>query len=366
MRPHRRGKRPIARWVVAGLAVSAVTAMGAYGAAPNSPSAGAGPRSTKDCGTRPALPDPCKNLAALKTVTLDESRTICLTKGADTKTVPGGKNHSAIAVFGLGGNDLIKATNGAADIHGGTGKDTAYIGTERYTTWGSDTERVYDKSGRRIQSAASASAPTPFVPPKEPGRDVFPYDPGVRCAAGYDDGSYQIRFTTIPTLRAFNAIAGTVEFQKVAFAAAIYQWDATRKDWIQRGGAGSFVSYWNPAEGWTPLESTSTPWYWDETYDRDWTTFPSHNFWRTYDTAAPASVWLFHIPASNPGYYRVKLAFHWYGAQQKSRTTGQTVAVPDYDWEQWVPFHDDHSNNQTAGYPKDSYCAFGVDPSGGP
>jgi hypothetical protein len=40
--------------------------------------------------------------------------------------------------------------------------------------------------------------------------------------------------------------------------------------------------------------------------------------------------------------------------------------IPDYLTEEWVTTHFGLSNDKTAGNPKDKYCAFGVDPQGGP
>jgi hypothetical protein len=273
-------------------------------------------------------------------VSADQSRTICLTAGNDRKTVPGGSGHPAFQVYGLAGNDQISATRGPANIHGGPGLDKAWVLDEKYDTWGADTERVYDKDGRRIQ-AAHQTTQTPFVPPARPPRDVRPLDPSVRCE-GSSDGSFRIRFSTEPTLRAWNTIPGKVEFQDVAYAAGLDFWDSTRNGWFRK---------------------KTNPWQWDETYDRDWGYFHG-NFWRSYDTLARSSVWLFTIPADEPGYYRVRVAYHWYATEQTYQ--GQTVDVPDYDYELFVPTHYDMSNDKTARYNKDTYCAFGVDPAAGP
>jgi len=326
------------------------------------PSVGAQLGSAAAWGSRPTPPDPCSNPAALQGVNPEQSRTLCLTAGADTKKVPGGSGHPAIAVYGLGGNDRISATSGPADIHGGAGYDQAWVLDERYDTWGPDTERVYDKSGRRIQSLRKVNASTQFVPPQVPPREVHPFDPSVRCETGSSDGTFRIRFSTEPWLRAFNTIPGKVEFQKVAYAAGLDRWDATRNGWYRLGN-GTTSSYWDATRNaWAPLQNGNTPWYWDETYDRDWRTSP--DFWRTYDTLVRSSVWLFRIAASDAGYYRVRLAYHWYPAEQSYQ--GQTVDFPGYDWEQFAPTHYDLSNDKTSRYPKDTYCAFGVDPAAGP
>lgn len=339
--PRRSGKLKTKRWIVAGLAASAVAAIGAYSASSMTPSVGARPGAAAGWGSRSTLPDPCSNPAALQGVNPAQSRTLCLTARADTKKVPSGSGQPAIAVYGLGGNDQIFARNGPADIHGGAGYDKAWVLDEKYDTWDKSTERVYDRSGRRIQSVRTVSQPTPFVPPAVPTRDVLPLDPSVRCE-GSTDGSFRIRFSTEPTLRAWNTIPNKVEFQNVAYAAGLDWWDATNKGWYRK---------------------TTNPWRWDETYDRDWGNF-NGNFWRTYDTLARSSVWLFTIPSDAPGYYRVRVAYHWYAAQQSYG--GLTMDVPDYDWEQWVPTHYDLSNDKTAAYPKDKYCVFGVDPAAGP
>jgi hypothetical protein len=275
-------------------------------------------------------------------VSSERSRTICLTGRDDRNSVPGGTGHPAIAVYGLAGKDQILATKGPADIYGGPGFDKAWVLDERYDKWGPDTERVYDKNGRRIASLRTVAQARPFVPPKVPPRDVRPLDPSVRCEGGGANGSFRIRFSTEPTLRAWNTIPGKVEFQKVSYAAGLDRWDATRNAWFRR---------------------QTLPWKWDETYDRDWAAFPG-NFWRTYDTLGRASLWLFNVPANQPGYYRVRVAYHWYAARQSYQ--GQTVDFPEYDWEQWVPTHYDLSNDKTAGHKKDSYCAFGADPGAGP
>jgi hypothetical protein len=270
---------------------------------------------------------------------------MCLTAGPDNATVPGGTSQRAIAVYGLGGDDQIHATNGGANIHGGDGYDTAYVLTEGKAKWDSYTERVIDKSGRQIQPKRAAAAPTQFVPPKKPPRDVVPLDVSVRCEQ-FSDGTFKIRWSTPPTVRAFNTIQGKVEFQDVAYAAGLDWWNGTRKGWFR-------------------IDNTS--WRWDETYDSDWPPFPG-NYWRYYDTLKPASLFIFTLKPTDThytGYYRVRVSYHWYAAEQ-GPYNGQTVDVPDYDYEQWVPTHYDQSNNATAGYPKDKYCAFGVDQSAGP
>lgn len=157
----------------------------------------------------------------------------------------------------------------------------------------------------------------------------------------YTDGSWFVRFAEEPLLRAFNAIAGKVEFQKVAFAAALYKWDAAQSRW---------VIYRKPV------------WFWDETHDRDWPPLDL-DFWRRFDTLMREKA-TFRLTSSEPGYYRAAVAYHWYGAVQ--RYEGQ-VNVPAYDVKpDWVHDHFGLSNDKTGRYPKDTYCVFGVDPQAGP
>jgi len=257
--------------------------------------------------------------------------------------VPGGSGHPAIAVYGLAGADRIVARSGAADIHSGTGRDKAVILSERYDKWYSDTERVYNVNGRRVASADAAQATTTqFDPSKVPLNDVRRTVPDVKCGV-YTDGVWYIRFADLPELRAFNTIASKVEFQDVAFTSRLYKWDPATSRW---------------------LFSVATSWYWDETYDVDWPTFPG-NFFRTFDTLEHPIV-RFRVTPDQPGYYRVAVAYHWYPAVQSYG--GKTVNVPAYDPRpEWVLYHfGDYSNVATANYHADRYCAFGVDPAAGP
>jgi hypothetical protein len=93
------------------------------------------------------------------------------------------------------------------------------------------------------------------------------------------------------------------------------------------------VSYRNPV------------WLWDETHDRDW---PADlDFWRTFDTLKRIKR-SFTITPSEPGYYRAAVG-------------DQDVNVPAFDIRRWVEDHFHFSNDRTGRYPKDRYCAFGVD-----
>ena len=150
-----------------------------------------------------------------------------------------------------------------------------------------------------------------------------------------------VRFADEPSLRAFNTIPEKVEFQKVAYRVGLDIWVADRSIWHRL--------------------HTST-WRWDETYDVDFRRFPG-NFWRSFATLERIFT-RFNIPAGEPGYYRLRVAYFWYGATQSYG--GTTMHIPDYLTEEWVTTHFGLSNDKTAGNPKDKYCAFGVDPQGGP
>jgi hypothetical protein len=299
--------------------------------------------SLTDWGNPGPAPNPCENPAALAGVSPERSRVVCGTAGPDRRlTVPGGKGDPAIAVYGLGGSDRIRAKNGPADIHSGPGQDTAVVLSERYDKWGSDTERVYGIDGRRIASAnAAPSPPIQFDPSKVPLSDVRTRLPDVKCG-GYDDGSWYVRFADEPLLRAFNTIPGKVEFQQVAFRARLYKWDA---------GASRWAPY------------TTTVWYWDETYDVDWAPFFG-NFWRRFDTLERRFV-RFLLGKDQPGYYRVAVAYYWYPTQ--AHFQAKAVNVPAFaPRAEWVRYHfGDYSNESTAQYHADRYCAFGV-PKAGP
>jgi hypothetical protein len=324
-------------WVVLAVVFSAAAALGAD-ARSNEPSlvqVGRAPLDWKDPGPPPkdACNGPTKSL-----VKVYESRTMCGTPGRDKKlTVP---KDATISVYGLGGNDKIIA-KGPVKIYGGPGKDRADVTSEKLASCWRDTEKVYDARNKRLPCGGRAFTrrATDFDPSKVPTNEVIFRPPAVKCGV-YTTNDWFVRFSEEPLLRAFNAIEGKVEFQKVAFAAALYKWDAAK---------GAWASYRNPV------------WLWDETHDRDW--LADLDYWRTFDTLKRIKM-SFTIRPSEPGYYRAAVQFHWYSTVQ--RYGGQNVNVPDYDIQRWVEDHFHFSNDRTGRYPKDRYCAFGVDPLAGP
>lgn len=321
-------------WVAVALALSAGAAGAAYGHAAG-PSATEGGRATSGGGP-PAVPNPCSRPPSGTPV--QQSRTLCGTGGKNVLTVPGG---SGIAAWSLGGNDKIYARSGPAHIYGGPGKDQAVVRSAADATWGKDTEIVHDIYGRKLSSPRTLHGPvTDFDPSKVPLIQVRRKFTSARCGQN-TDGSWYVRLEGEPSLRAFNSIPVKVEFQKVAYRAGLDIWQADTRIWHRL--------------------STSS-WRWDETYDIDFTPFPG-NFWRTFDTLQRVFT-RFTIPATEPGYYRVRVDYFWYGTTQSYK--GTTMRIPDYSIAEWVTTHFGLSNDKTAGYPKDKYCAFGVDPTGGP
>jgi hypothetical protein len=324
-------------WVALALTLSAGAAGGAYAHA-TEPSAIEGGRATSGWGNPNPVPNPCSSPAEIGGTPVQQSRTMCGTARQNVMKVPGG---SAIAAWSLGGNDRIYAKSGPADIHGGPGVDRAVVRSAREDQWGPDTEIVYDVNGRRLKQLRTPNGPvTDFDPSKVPLSEVRRTLTSARCWY-VTGGDWYVRFADEPNLRAFNTIPGKVEFQKVAYRVGLYIWVADRNVW-QR------------------LRTKS--WRWDETYDVDFPRFPG-NFWRTFDTLERVFT-RFNIPVGEPGYYRLGVAYYWYGTTQSYG--GTTMRIPDYLKDEWVTTHFGLSNDKTARYSKDRYCAFGVDPQAGP
>jgi len=229
------------------------------------------------------------------------------------------------------------------NLYGGAGKDRADVKSARLASCWSDTEKVYDVYGRRVSCGRglygrALQGATDFDPSKVPITEVRPTPPSVKCGK-YVTGNWFVRFAEEPLLRAFNAIQGKVEFQRVAYAGALLKWDAAQSTW---------VSYRSPV------------WLWDETHDRDW---PADlDFWRSFDTLARTKI-TFILTPNEPGYYRAMVAYRWYPVVHTYG--GQDVSVPAFDVEAKFVFdHFGLSNDKTARFPKDRYCTFGVDPAG--
>jgi hypothetical protein len=324
-------------WVALALIVSASVAAGAYGRSTER-SFREGDRANAAWGQPGTVPNPCSRPDAVRGKPVAQTRTMCGAAGADKMTVPGG---AAIAAWSLGGNDKIYARSGPAHVYGGPGRDQAVVLSAAAATWGPDTETVYDVNGRKLSSTRAPQGPTTdFDPSKVPLIQVRIKYTSARCANATDGGWY-VRFADEPTLRAFNTIPGKVEFQKVAYAVGLDRWDVARQGWFR---------------------VRTNPWLWDETYDVDYRPFPG-NFWRSFDTLDRRFT-RFNVAAGDPGYYRLIVAYYWYGATQSYGS--QTVRIPDYLKSEWVTTHFNLSNDKTARYPKDKYCTFGVDPGAGP
>jgi hypothetical protein len=324
-------------WVALALIVSAVAAAGAY-ADSTEPSAVQRARAATAWGTPDPSPNPCSQPAATSGIPVQQSRTICGTAGKNVLKVPG---DSAPAVYGLAGNDKIYAKSGPAHIYGGSGNDRAVVSSAREDQWGPDTETVHDINGRPLKLARLAQGTTTdFDPSKVKLIEVRRKYTSARCG-NRDGGGWYVRLADEPNLRAFNTIPGKVEFQKVAYRVGLDIWDANKGVWHR---------------------VSTTHWRWDETYDVDFPKFPG-NFWRTFDTLERVFT-RYDIAADKPGYYRLRVAYYWYGTTQSYETT--TVRIPNYLKDEWVTTHFGLSNDKTANYPKDAYCTFGVDPGAGP
>jgi hypothetical protein len=320
-------------WVVLALTLAAAAAGGAYAHATD-PSTTNGDRTS--AAAPPPVPGPCSRPTSGTPV--QQSRTLCGNAGKNVLKVPGG---SGIAAWSLGGNDKIYAKNGPAHIYGGSGKDQAVVRSAADATWGKDTEIVHDIYGRPLTPTRMMNGPlTDFDPSRVPIGEVRRKFTSARCGQNVD-GSWYVRFADEPSLRAFNSIPVKVEFQKVAYRAGLDIWQADQRIWHRL--------------------STSN-WRWDETYDIDFRPFPG-NFWRRFDTLQRVFT-RFTIPADAPGYYRLRVDYFWYGTTQSYK--GTTMRIPDYPTAEWVTTHFGLGNDKTAGYPKDKYCALGVDPGGGP
>lgn len=328
-------------WIALALAFSAVAALGAD-ARSTGPSLVQRPGTLFAWGNPGPPPNACSRPGSRSTSLgkVYESRTMCGGPGRDVLTVP---SDAAIAVYGLSGNDKIVA-NGPVSLYGGVGEDRADVKNARLASCWSDTEKVYDVDGRRVSCGRAPygralQGATDFDPSKVPITEVRPRPPSVKCGT-FVSGNWFVRFAEEPLLRAFNAIPGKVEFQRVAYAAALLKWDAAQSTW---------VSYRSPV------------WLWDETHDRDWSTLDL-DFWRSYKSLKRIKM-SFTLTPTEPGYYRAMVAYHWYPAVQ--RYGAQDVNVPAFDVEErFVSDHFGLSNDKTARFAKDRYCTFGVDPAG--
>jgi hypothetical protein len=323
-------------WVALALIVSAGAAAGAY-AHSTEPSAVHSGRVAAAWGNPDPTPNPCSRPDATSGTPVQQSRTMCGTAGKNVMKVPGG---SAIAAWGLGGNDKIYAKRGPAHIYGGAGYDRAVVRSAREDQWGPDTETVYDVNGRRLKPARTLQEPTDFDPSKVPLIEVRRKYTSARCGQA-NGGGWYVRLADEPYLRAFDTIPDKVEFQKVAYSVGLDIWVAERTIWHR---------------------VRTTRWLWDETYDVDFRPFPG-NFWRSFDTLDRRFT-RFNIAVGEPGYYRLRVAYYWYGTTQSYGS--KTMRIPDYLKDEWVTTHFGLSNDKTARYPKDTYCTFGVDPQGGP
>ena len=326
-------------WVGLALILSACAATAAAYAHASGPSVVKSGLAASGWGTPDRVPNPCSRPAGASGKSVQQSRTMCGTARKNVLNVPGG---AGIAAWSLGGNDKIYAKKGPAHIYGGPGKDRAVVRSARDDQWGPDTEIVHDINGRRLKpKPRTLQGPvTDFDPSKVRLIEVRRKYTSARCGQA-DDGSWYVRFADEPNLRAFNSIARKVEFQKVAYRVGLDIWVADQNIWHR-------------------LRTSN--WRWDETYDIDFRPFPG-NFWRTFDTLERVFT-RFTIPASETGYYRLRVAYYWYGTTQSYG--GKTMRIPDYLKDEWVTTHFGLSNDKTARYPKDKYCAFGVDPQGGP
>ena len=330
-------------WIALALAFSAAAALGAD-AASTEPSLVQRAGALVAWGDPGPPPNACSRPGSRSKslIKVYESRTMCGSPRRDVLKVPG---DAAITVHGLSGNDKIVAY-GPVNLYGGAGKDRADVKNGNLASCWSDTEKVYDVNGRRVPCARAGygqaqQGPTDFDPSKVHITEVRPRPPSVKCGT-YVNGNWFVRLADEPLLRAFNAIAGKVEFQKVAYAAALLKWDAAQSTW---------VSYRSPV------------WLWDETHDRDWPTLDL-DYWRSFDTLGRIEK-SFTLTPTEPGYYRAMVAYHWYPTVQ--RNGGQEVNVPAFDVEaDFVVDHFGLSNDRTAKYRKDRYCTFGVDPQAGP
>lgn len=322
-------------WVALALTLSACAAAGAY-AHTTGPLAAKGGLAASDSDEPGRVPKSCSRRT--NGTPVGQSRTMCGTARNNKMTVPGG---AGIAAWSLGGNDKIYAKKGPVHIYGGSGKDQAVVLSAAKATWGKDTEIVHDVYGRPLTQVRTMNGPvTDFDPSKVPLGEVRRKFTSARCGQN-GDSSWYIRLADEPSLRAFNSIPVKVEFQNVAYKVGLDIWVADRSVWQRL---------------------RTSAWLWDETYDTDFRPFPG-NFWRRFDTLQR---WFrrFTIPADQPGYYRLKVYYFWYGTTQSYKET--TMRIPDYQTDEWVTTHFGLSNDKTARYAKDEYCALGVDPGGGP
>jgi len=328
-------------WVALAVVFSATAALGADARA-NEPSlVQRGLAPLDDWNSAPPVSKVCNGPSkSLRKVY--ESGTMCGTRGRDKKLkVP---DDAPITVYALGGNDTIIA-KGQVNIYGGPGKDSADVTNDKLAScW--DTESVHDARNKPLKCAKSKRSlmrATDFDPSKEAGaQHVIWRTPSVKCWS-YTSGTWFVRFADEPLLRAFSVFKGKVEFQRVAYAAALYKWDAAQSSWVQ---------YRSPV------------WVWDETVDRDGPAPPELNYWRAFDTLKRTEL-TFNITPSEPGYYQVMVTYHWYPTVQTYQ--GKSVNVPAYDVKpKLVYYHFGLSNEKTAKFARDRYCAFGVPADGGP
>jgi hypothetical protein len=294
-----RGARTRGTWTAGVLLLTALTLAGAAGAdqrtaflGPPIRTSADTPKTPKPCSTDPAIFQ--KNGWRFST---ERQEILCGTRGNETFWLQQFPYPRGVAdtVYGLQGDDVIKARNGLSDdIWGAAGVDRADLDPLPCdAVKGQSVERVVRRGAckgvkrGRLRLAAEAVE--------------YPHRLGTLECQHDSSGRQQIRFIEEPTMRAVDSTP-QVDWQFVAWRAVLNK---------KQGDEWAFVE--------------NNDWLWDRTYDEQVQAFPG-NFWRRLDTNQRWFVWFY---PSGPGEFRIALKFHWYG----------TPTTPAHDLFVWAGNH---------------------------
>jgi hypothetical protein len=203
------------------------------------------------------------------------------------------------------GDDLIKADNNAAnEIFGSAGRrDRAIVDKEDIANVKGVELCKLGKKAAKWRPCAVYTAKARRLAKVSLRKDIqYPiYDAAVECRVEPGTGRRQIVFLREPWMPAIDATA-VADWQTVAFAASLNQWDGTK---------------------WVFLQQNT--WLWDRSFDHI-SPPPKGNYWRKFDTKERWFVWFY--PAQ-PGIYRISITYHWYA----------TPTVPEHEVTAWAGHH---------------------------
>jgi hypothetical protein len=201
----------------------------------------------------------------------------------------------------------VLARNGVQDnIYGGPGRDVAVIDSGPLDSVSGVEECRYAEKGPKVACPLAPRPRRAQQPIIFPGLEAI-----LECRLEPGTNKRQIWIPYEPVIRAVDSTP-RVDWQKVAYAALLYQWDGTTWRFV-----------------------TQNTWLWDHTYDQSVPAkdFPQ-NFWRRFDTGQRWFVWFYPQSA---GQFRVAIKYHWYA----------TSTAPEHEDLLWAGRHYGDYDNGT-------------------